>query len=175
MKKYIVISFTALAIMTFLEPLPAIHFTGADAMAQTETKDHDFPVQKSEDQWKKELTKEEFRVLRMEGTEPPHSSPLNDEKRSGVFVCAACGHELYPSSTKFESGSGWPSFYKPIREDAIGTRTDYKLIWPRTEVHCANCGGHLGHVFEDGPEPTGLRHCINGVALDFEPKQNAGQ
>lgn len=170
MKKYIVILFTALAIMTFLEPLPAIHFTEADAMAQTETKDHDFPVQKSEEQWKKELTEEEFRVLRREGTEPPHSSPLNDEKRSGVFVCAACGHELYHSSTKFDSGSGWPSFYKPISEDAVGTRTDYKLIWPRTEVHCADCGGHLGHVFEDGPEPTGLRHCINGVALDFVPK-----
>lgn len=129
-----------------------------------------FPFTLSDDEWKKRLSKQEYRVLRKEDTEPPRSSSLDNEKRQGAFVCAGCGHHLFSSDHKYDSGTGWPSFYKPVSEGAVGTRTDYKLIWPRTEVHCANCGGHLGHVFEDGPKPTGLRYCINGVALDFRPK-----
>ena len=128
-----------------------------------------FPVSKSEAEWKAELSAEEFRILRKEGTEAPFSSPLNDEKRDGTFVCAACANALYSSAAKFESGTGWPSFYEPISEDAIGTRQDYRLVLPRTEVHCARCGGHLGHVFDDGPQPTGKRYCMNGAAMDFEP------
>ena len=108
-------------------------------------------------------------VLRRHGTEPAGTSPLNAEKREGEFLCAGCGASLFHSDTKYESGSGWPSFYAP-REGAVGTSTDKSLLMTRTEVHCFRCGGHLGHVFEDGPEPTGLRYCMNGAALDFEPK-----
>jgi peptide-methionine (R)-S-oxide reductase len=123
---------------------------------------------KNED-WQKKLTPEQYRVLRGHGTERPGSSPLNAEKREGTFLCAACGEALFPSETKYESGSGWPSFYAPL-EGAVGTSTDTKLLMPRTEVHCAKCGGHLGHVFNDGPRPTGLRYCMNGVSLAFKPK-----
>ena len=107
-------------------------------------------------------------MLRKHGTERPGSSPLNDEHRAGVFKCAGCGTPLYRSETKFDSGTGWPSFFAPI-DGAIETSTDFKLIYPRTEVHCHVCGGHLGHVFKDGPKPTGLRYCMNGVAMKFEP------
>ena len=107
-------------------------------------------------------------MLRQEATEPAFSSPLNDEHRSGIFACAGCEQELYSSETKFDSGTGWPSFWAPL-DDAVATKTDFKLVIPRTEVHCDRCGGHLGHIFDDGPEPTGKRHCLNGVALDFAP------
>ena len=128
-----------------------------------------YPVSMSEAEWRKKLTKEEFRILREAGTERPYSSPLNDEKRAGTFVCAGCGNRLYSSKTKYDSKTGWPSFWAPIDKGAVGTSTDYKIGVPRTEVHCADCGGHLGHIFGDGPEPTGKRHCINGVAMDFVP------
>ena len=123
---------------------------------------------KTEAEWRARLTPEQFQVLRKHGTERPGSSPLNEEHRAGVFKCAGCGTPVYRSETKFESGTGWPSFFAPI-EGAIETSTDFKLIYPRTEVHCHVCGGHLGHVFKDGPKPTGLRYCMNGVAMTFEP------
>ena len=125
-----------------------------------------FPLAKSEDEWRKDLTPEQYRVLRQHGTERAGTSALNQEKRKGVYLCAGCGMKLFDSDTKYESGSGWPSFYKP-RENAVETQTDKSLLMTRTEVHCANCGGHLGHVFPDGPKPTGERFCMNGAALKF--------
>lgn len=119
----------------------------------------------------KELTPEQKRVLQQEGTESPYSSPLNQEKRAGTYVCAACGNPLFKSDAKYESGSGWPSFFAPI-DGGLDTKTDTKLGTPRTEYHCNKCGGHQGHVFDDGPMPTGLRYCNNGVALDFIPKED---
>ncbi|HVM86300.1 MAG TPA: peptide-methionine (R)-S-oxide reductase MsrB [Candidatus Binatia bacterium] len=134
-----------------------------------ETKES-FAVEKSQDEWRQDLTPEQYRVLREHGTERAGTSPLNAEKRVGLFHCAGCGQPLYRSDRKFESGSGWPSFWEPI-EGAIRTSTDRSHFMTRTEVHCGKCGGHLGHVFEDGPQPTGLRYCMNGAALDFEPEQ----
>ena len=130
--------------------------------------DREFDVTKTDDEWKSTLSPEQFYVLRQHGTERPGTSPLNYEKRSGLFKCAACGTPLFTADTKFESGTGWPSFFAPI-EGAVATTTDRTLGMTRTEVHCAKCGGHLGHVFPDGPNPTGLRYCMNGVALEFEP------
>jgi len=127
-----------------------------------------FEVARSEEEWRRELTPEQYRVLREHGTERPGTHPLNWEKREGEFFCAGCGQALFSSDTKYESGSGWPSFYQPLPE-AVETTTDRSMFMTRTEVHCARCGGHLGHVFEDGPQPTGLRYCMNGTALKFEP------
>ena len=127
---------------------------------------------KTDDEWKKTLTPEQFHVLREHGTERAGTSPLNFEKRSGTFKCAACGNPLFTSDTKFESGTGWPSFFRPI-DGAIGTTTDRSYGMTRVEVHCAQCGGHLGHVFPDGPKPTGERYCMNGVALEFSPRDPA--
>ena len=127
-----------------------------------------FKVSYSDAEWKRRLTKAQYEILRNEGTERPFTSPLDKEKRKGTFLCAGCGNELYSSATKFDSGTGWPSFWQPLR-GAIGTSTDFKLGYPRTEVHCADCGGHLGHVFDDGPPPTGLRYCMNGLAMKFRP------
>ena len=131
--------------------------------------DQTFDLTKSDDEWKATLSPEQFYVLRQHGTERPGSSPLNYEKRSGTFNCAGCGQPLFSADTKFESGTGWPSFFTPI-EGAVATTTDRTFGMARTEVHCAKCGGHLGHVFPDGPRPTGLRYCMNGVALVFEPQ-----
>ena len=126
-------------------------------------------VEKTDEEWKKTLTPEQFHVLREHGTERAGTSPLNVEKREGIFTCGACGQPLFTSDTKYESGTGWPSFYRPI-EGAIGTTTDRSLGMTRVEAHCSQCGGHLGHVFPDGPKPTGERYCMNGVALKFVPK-----
>lgn len=125
-------------------------------------------IELTEAEWKAKLTPAQYKVLRKDGTERPFSSPLNDEKREGIYACAGCDLPLFESGTKFDSGTGWPSFYAAI-PNHIGTSTDYKLILPRTEYHCARCGGHHGHVFKDGPQPTGLRYCNNGVALTFHP------
>lgn len=128
----------------------------------------DIMVEKTADDWKKSLTPEQFHVLREHGTERAGSSPLNYEKRSGIFRCAGCGELLFTSDTKVESGTGWPSFFQPI-EGAIATTADTSYGMRRVEVHCAHCGGHLGHVFPDGPPPSGQRYCMNGTSLDFEP------
>jgi peptide-methionine (R)-S-oxide reductase len=129
----------------------------------------DYPVKKSDSEWKAQLSNEQFYVLRKHGTERAGTSPLNHEKRQGTYLCAGCSQELFPSGTKYESGSGWPSFYQPL-EGAVATTTDKSFGMARVEVHCARCGGHLGHVFEDGPQPTGLRYCMNGLSLKFKPE-----
>jgi peptide-methionine (R)-S-oxide reductase len=127
-----------------------------------------FGITHTEEEWRKLLTPEQFAVLRQEATERAFTSELLHEKRKGTFTCAGCELDLFSSATKFESGTGWPSFYKPLR-GAVDTTTDRTLMMERIEVHCRRCGGHLGHVFDDGPRPTGLRYCINGLALHFRP------
>jgi peptide-methionine (R)-S-oxide reductase len=134
-------------------------------------KDKRFPVERTVAQWEEVLSPSQFQVLREHGTERAGTSPLNQEKRSGRFYCAGCGHPLFDSNTKYESGTGWPSFWAPL-EEAVDTTDDRSHFMVRTEVHCANCGGHLGHVFPDGPRPTGMRYCMNGVALKFEPESS---
>lgn len=137
-------------------------------MADTAAKDFE-ELEKPKDEWKAVVAPEAYDVLFREGTERAFTSPLNDEKRPGTFVCAACNLPLFTSGTKFDSGTGWPSFWDPI-PGHLETKRDFKLIWPRTEYHCARCGGHQGHVFNDGPAPTGQRYCNNGVALRFVPE-----
>ena len=141
---------------------PVLAACGSPAQAKA------YPVSYSDAEWRRRLGPAVYEVLRHEHTEPPFSSPLDHEKRSGTFLCAGCNNELYSSRTKFDSGTGWPSFYRPL-SGAVGTSNDFKLGYPRKEVHCADCGGHLGHVFNDGPQPTGLRYCMDGVALKFIP------
>ena len=151
--------------------LAVIFSCNSSAQKNDTTSEKEFKVQKTEAEWKAELSPEEFRVLRKEGTEPAFSSELNDNKKSGTYVCAACQTPVFESEHKFDSGTGWPSFDRPI-EGNVAYSTDNKLGYTRTEEHCATCGGHLGHVFNDGPRnTTGKRHCINGVALDFVPEQ----
>lgn len=129
-----------------------------------------FPIEKSDEEWRKQLDAQQYNVLRKHSTERAFTSPLNEEKRPGAFVCAGCGTPLFDSATKFESGTGWPSFWQPL-PDGVGTTTDRSFFMTRTEVHCAKCGGHLGHVFPDGPAPTGQRYCMNGAAMKFEEKK----
>ncbi|MDJ0633322.1 MAG: peptide-methionine (R)-S-oxide reductase MsrB [Xenococcaceae cyanobacterium MO_188.B29] len=130
----------------------------------------EFAVNKTEAEWQEQLTPEQFRVLRKHGTERAGTSPLDKNYDRGTYVCAGCGQPLFTSDTKYNSGTGWPSFYQPI-EDAIETSVDRSFFMTRTEVHCSNCGGHLGHVFSDGPRPTGQRYCMNGVSLEFKPAE----
>lgn len=132
--------------------------------------DNTFSISKTDDEWRAQLTPEQYSVLRQHATERPGSCALLHEKRAGTFSCAGCAQPLFVNERKFESGTGWPSFFAPI-EGSIGTTVDKGHFMVRTEVHCGQCGGHLGHVFEDGPPPTGLRYCINGVALTFEPSR----
>lgn len=132
---------------------------------------NDVPFKKTDAEWKAQLSPETYRVTRKHGTERAFTSPLNVEKRDGMYHCACCGALLFPSDTKFDSRSGWPSFYKPADDDSISEHEDRSLFMRRTEVRCSNCDAHLGHVFPDGPEPTGLRYCINGVALNFKPEE----
>jgi peptide-methionine (R)-S-oxide reductase len=132
----------------------------------------EFEIERTNAEWRARLTRAQFDVLRLHRTEAPYSSSLNFEKRKGVFGCAGCELPLFSSETKYDSRTGWPSFYQPL-PNAVGTARDYALLIPRTEVHCRRCGGHLGHVFDDGPQPTGLRYCINGVALMFTPDSAA--
>ena len=137
--------------------------------AGAEEKEMTFEITKTDEQWKAQLSPEAFKVLRKHGTERAGTSPLDKTYAPGTFLCAGCDLPVYSSETKYDSGTGWPSFYKPL-DNAIGTSTDKSWFTVRTEVHCRRCGGHLGHVFEDGPQPTGLRYCMNGVAMKFVPK-----
>jgi peptide-methionine (R)-S-oxide reductase len=139
---------------------------GGEAQAAQDAKKYE--VEMTEAEWRAKLTTVQFGVLRQHGTERPFTSPLNNEKRKGVFACAGCDLPLFSSDTKFDSGTGWPSFWQPLA-NTIGTTEDRSLMMLRTEVHCSRCGGHQGHVFDDGPKPTGLRYCINGVSLAFKP------
>ncbi|MCM1982273.1 peptide-methionine (R)-S-oxide reductase MsrB [Lyngbya confervoides] len=141
-------------------------------MASSKSTQSSFPVSKTEAQWQAELSPEQYRVLRKHGTERAGTSPLDKKYDPGTYVCAGCGQPLFTSDTKFNSGTGWPSFYDPIA-GSVETSVDRSLFMVRTEVHCSRCGGHLGHVFPDGPKPTGLRYCINGVSLDFDSESEA--
>ncbi len=129
-------------------------------------------IVKTEQEWMQQLTPEQFQICRLKGTERPYTGKYNDEKRAGVYRCTCCGHPLFKSETKYDSGSGWPSFYAPLDEDAVAVEEDLSLGMRRVEVMCAKCDSHLGHVFEDGPAPTGLRYCMNSVSLDLEPEES---
>lgn len=160
-------AFTLVSLGT-LGATTSLGMAGADSIRKDT-----FAVTKTPEEWKKILTPEQYYVLREHGTERAGTSPLDKNYKPGTYVCAGCAQELYASDHKFDSGTGWPSFYQPIDNQAVGTSVDKSWFMTRTEVHCSRCGGHLGHVFDDGPAPTGKRHCINGVALKFVPKSES--
>lgn len=151
---------------------PAPSDAAVDTLDVHELRTDISPLEKSTEEWQSILSDEQFHILFEEGTEPRRSSPLLDEKRKGTYICVACRLPLFSSATKYESGTGWPSFWAPL-EDRVETKEDMKLGYPRTEYHCTRCGGHQGHVFDDGPDPTGLRYCNNGLALDFVPAEKS--
>ncbi len=132
-------------------------------------------VQKSLDEWRNELTPDQFYITRQHGTERPFTGPYLDEKRAGTYLCVSCGNPLFDSSTKYESGSGWPSFYSPLNKESVSEHSDNSMLMRRTEIRCASCEAHLGHVFPDGPRPTGLRYCMNGTALKLKPTEGSGE
>jgi peptide-methionine (R)-S-oxide reductase len=150
--------------------LPVIAWLSrSETVETTEMPATRFPVEKTDAEWRASLSAEQYRVLRGHATERAGTSPLDHEKRAGTFVCAGCGQPLFSSTTKYDSGTGWPSFWEPL-PGAVGTSVDRSVFMVRTEVHCSRCGGHLGHVFPDGPKPTGQRYCMNGVAMRFTPQ-----
>ncbi len=163
-RQFLTIAGVAIALAPVLAWLDSV-----DIAQPTDMTTAHFPIVKSDNEWRAALSPDAYRVLRGHSTERAFTSPLNKEKRAGTFACAGCGHPLFASTTKYESGTGWPSFWEPL-PDAVGTTVDRSLFMVRTEVHCAQCGGHLGHVFPDGPRPTGQRYCMNGVALRFTPQ-----
>lgn len=165
-RQFLVIAGAGLGLAPLVMWLGRSETVETSAMAQGQGR---FPVQKTDAEWRAALTAEQYRVLRGHGTERAFTSPLDTEKRRGTFACAACGQPLFSSATKYDSRTGWPSFWKPL-DNAVGTSVDRNLFMVRTEVHCARCGGHLGHVFPDGPRPTGERYCMNGVAMTFNPE-----
>lgn len=157
-------------LFTFLFGVLALSSCGQEKAQEKEVTSYNYEVNKSEEEWKAQLSPIEYEVLREEGTERPFTGKYVDWKEKGTFVCKACQNPLFSSSTKFMSGTGWPSFYEPIKKESVLEKQDHSHGWNRIEVECARCGGHLGHVFEDGPEPTGLRYCINSVCLSFLPE-----
>ncbi|MFN1833825.1 peptide-methionine (R)-S-oxide reductase MsrB [Balneola sp. MJW-20] len=153
------------------DQIPMTSFSVADFSKSDTTDTEEFPFKRSEAEWKQILTSKEYRILREKGTELPYVNEYNDNKRNGIYVCAACGQELYSSEHKYNSGTGWPSFWQPISDTLVTELVDNSWFMTRTEIVCSNCGSHIGHVFDDGPQPTGLRYCMNSVAMDFIPRE----